>query len=52
MRARRRFHAGSAGTFYALVAVQPERDSAVVVITNAGGSRAEAASVVLARDLV
>jgi CubicO group peptidase (beta-lactamase class C family) len=50
--ARTSVHAGSAGTFYALVAVQPERGSAVVVMTNAGGSRAEAASVELARDLV
>jgi CubicO group peptidase (beta-lactamase class C family) len=45
-------HLGSAGTFYALVAVQPKRDLAVAVLTNAGGDRAEAASVSLARDLI
>ena len=50
--ARTSVHLGSAGTFYALVAVQPERDLAVAVMTNAGGDRAEAASVSLARHLI
>ena len=50
--ARTSVHAGSAGTFYALVAVQPTRDVAVAVLTNAGGSRAEKAAVDLARELV
>jgi len=45
-------HLGSAGTFFALVAVQPERDLAVTVMTNAGGDRAEAASISLARHLI
>jgi CubicO group peptidase (beta-lactamase class C family) len=45
-------HAGSAGTFYALVAVQPERNVAVAILTNAGGQRAEAASIEAARELI
>jgi D-alanyl-D-alanine carboxypeptidase len=45
-------HAGSAGTFYTLVVVQPERDVAVAVMTNAGGRRAEAASIEAARELI
>jgi CubicO group peptidase (beta-lactamase class C family) len=49
--ARTSVHAGSAGTFFALVAVQPERDLAVAVLTNAGGSRAEAASIEAIRKL-
>jgi CubicO group peptidase (beta-lactamase class C family) len=35
------WHNGSAGTFYAFVAILPASDRAIVVITNAGGSRAE-----------
>jgi len=34
------FHAGSSGSFGAVVIIQPERDLAVVVVTNAGSSRA------------
>jgi len=49
--ARTSVHAGSAGTFFAVVALQPARDLAVAVMTNAGGSKAEAASVKLAREL-
>jgi CubicO group peptidase (beta-lactamase class C family) len=45
-------HAGSAGTFFALVAVQPERNLAVAILTNAGGKRAEAASIEAARELI
>ena len=36
-------HEGSAGTFYAIVVVQPTRDLAVVVLTNAGTDVAEQA---------
>jgi CubicO group peptidase (beta-lactamase class C family) len=50
--ARTSVHAGSAGTFFALVAVQPERDLAVAVMTNAGGHRAEVASLELVRELI
>lgn len=38
-------HSGSGGTFYAVVAVWPSRDLAVAVFANAGGERADAASV-------
>ena len=34
------FHAGSAGTFGAIVMIQPARDAAVVVLTNAGSNEA------------
>ena len=34
------FHAGSAGTFGAIVMIQPGRDIAVVVLTNAGSNEA------------
>ena len=50
--ARTSVHAGSAGTFFAIVALQPERDLAVAVMTNAGGQRAEAASIAAARELI
>jgi D-alanyl-D-alanine carboxypeptidase len=33
-------HNGSAGTFYAVVAVQPSRDTAIAVVANSGGDRA------------
>jgi hypothetical protein len=36
-------HAGSAGTFYAVVALWPSRDLAVAVFANAGDKRADAA---------
>ncbi|HEV3037795.1 MAG TPA: serine hydrolase domain-containing protein [Candidatus Angelobacter sp.] len=35
-------HAGSDGTFYAVVAVQPSRDTAVAVVANSGGERSSA----------
>ena len=50
--ARTSVHAGSAGTFFSVVAVQPEQDLAVAVVTNAGGHRAETASAGLARELI
>jgi CubicO group peptidase (beta-lactamase class C family) len=50
--ARSSVHAGSAGTFTALAVVQPERDLAVVVLTNAGGERATAAVVEATRTLI
>jgi CubicO group peptidase (beta-lactamase class C family) len=34
------FHAGSAGTFAAIVMIQPDRDVAVVILTNAGSEDA------------
>jgi len=45
-------HAGSAGTFFAVVAIQPERDLAVAVVTNAGGQLAATAATELARELI
>ena len=33
-------HNGSAGTFYAVVAVQPSHDTAIAVVANSGGDRA------------
>lgn len=32
-------HAGSAGSFYAIVALQPGRDIGVAVVANSGGDR-------------
>jgi hypothetical protein len=32
-------HTGSDGTFYAVVALQPSRDTAVAVVANSGGDR-------------
>jgi CubicO group peptidase (beta-lactamase class C family) len=41
-------HAGSAGSFYAIVALQPSRDEGVAVVLNSGGERSsEAANAVL-----
>lgn len=37
-------HTGSAETFYAVVALQPERDLAVAVVANAAGEAVESAS--------
>jgi CubicO group peptidase (beta-lactamase class C family) len=51
-RSRSSVHAGSAGTFTALVAVQPERDLAIAVVTNAGGQQASAATIEAARELI
>jgi CubicO group peptidase (beta-lactamase class C family) len=50
--ARSSVHAGSGGTFTALAVVQPERDLAVVVLTNAGGQHAGAAAVAATRALI
>jgi CubicO group peptidase (beta-lactamase class C family) len=50
--ARSSVHAGSAGTFTALAVVQPERDLAVVVLTNAGGQHASATAVAATRELI
>lgn len=38
-------HSGSAGTFYAIVALWPSRDLAVAVFANAGDERADAACI-------
>lgn len=38
--ARTSAHDESAGTFFATVAIQPDRDLGVVVMTNAGGEKA------------
>ena len=41
-------HAGSAGSFYAIVALQPSRDEGVAIVLNSGGQRsAEAADALL-----
>lgn len=45
-------HAGSAETFFAIVAVQPERDFAAAAVVNAGGERAQQATVEIVRGLV
>jgi D-alanyl-D-alanine carboxypeptidase len=37
-------HAGSAGSFYALVALQPSRDEGVAVVLNSGGERSSEAA--------
>jgi D-alanyl-D-alanine carboxypeptidase len=37
-------HAGSAGSFYALVALQPSRDEGVAVVLNSGGERSSNAA--------
>ncbi|MDX6479883.1 MAG: hypothetical protein QOG85_393 [Gaiellaceae bacterium] len=50
--ARSSVHAGSAGTFTALAVVQPERDLAIAVLTNAGGQQASAATVEATRELI
>jgi CubicO group peptidase (beta-lactamase class C family) len=45
-------HTGSAGTFVACVALQPTRDLAVAVATNAGGEKAEAGAKEAMRALI
>ena len=45
-------HAGSGGTFYAVMVVQPERDIAVAVVANSAGERAQRGVVQLTRELV
>ena len=50
--ARSSVHAGSAGTFTALAVVQPERDLAIVVLTNAGGQHASNATIAATRGLI
>ena len=37
-------HAGSAGNFYALVALQPSRDEGVAIVLNSGGERSSKAA--------
>jgi CubicO group peptidase (beta-lactamase class C family) len=50
--ARSSVHAGSAGTFTALAVVQPERDLAIVVLTNAGGQHASTVTIAATRGLI
>jgi len=50
--ARTSVHAGSGGTFYAIVALQPERDVAAAALVNAGGDRASRHAIEVVRDLV
>lgn len=45
-------HAGSAETFVAVVAVQPERDFAAAAIVNAGGDHASQQAIKVVRNLV
>jgi CubicO group peptidase (beta-lactamase class C family) len=45
-------HAGSAETFFAIVAVQPARDFAAAAVVNAGGERAQQEAVEIVRELV
>ena len=45
-------HAGSAETFVAIVAVQPERDFAAAAIVNAGGDHASGQAIEVVRNLV
>ena len=44
-------HTGSAGTFYAVVALWPSRDLAVAVLANAGGTRAATACTEIAKAM-
>jgi len=37
-------HAGSAGSFYALMALQPSRDEGVAVVLDSGGERSSEAA--------
>lgn len=50
--ARTSLHAGSGWTFYAIVALQPERDFAAAALVNAGGDRASRDAIEVVRDLV
>jgi hypothetical protein len=45
-------HTASAGTFFAIVALQPERDFAVAAVVNAGGERSQQEAVEIVRRLV
>jgi CubicO group peptidase (beta-lactamase class C family) len=45
-------HAGSAGTFYAVMIIQPTRDLGAVVFTNAGGERGSAAATDAVKALI
>ncbi len=46
------FHAGSADTFYAMATLLPSSDLGVAVFVNAGGERAEKASLALTKSLL
>ena len=45
-------HAGSAGSFYALAALQPSRDQGVVIVLNSGGERSSEAAGALLEALL
>jgi D-alanyl-D-alanine carboxypeptidase len=45
-------HAGSAGSFYALVALQPSRDEGVAIVLNSGGERSSKAANALLEALL
>jgi len=45
-------HTGSAGTFYAVVAVQPGRDTAVAVVANSDGDRSGTGCAAALRQLL
>ena len=45
-------HTGSAGTFYAVVAVQPDRDTAVAVVANSDGDRSGTGCAAALRQLL
>jgi len=50
--ARSSIHAGGNGQFYALVAIQPERDRAVAFLTNDGGDDVEAQASAILKALL
>ena len=45
-------HSGSDGTFYAVVALQPSRDTAIAVVANSGGDRSGAGSSAALKELL
>ncbi len=45
-------HSGSDGTFYAVVALQPSRDTAIAVVANSGGERSSAGSSAVLKALL
>src|SRR6185295_9633200 len=50
--ARSSMHAGGNGQFYALVAIQPDRDRAVAFLTNDGGDDVESQASALLKELL
>ena len=50
--ARSSVHAGGNGQFYALVAIQPERDRAVALLTNYGGDEVESQASTILKSLL